>query len=82
MARSSTDRFLEIMNERNERIAAAEAEPYVVVGVDEVREQRMREYREKWGPTLAAKAHPSKRVHKARFVGVGSMGRGPGQDQT
>lgn len=64
----STAEFLRVMNERNNAIAAREAERVAnLPQPDLVRLQREQERREKWGP-LRARAQPSKRVHRVRHI--------------
>lgn len=70
-SKEDTERFLRLMNEENERIAARlareeEAAQKALRG-DPVRNQMMAEKREKWGQ-LRAIAHPSKRPITARHL--------------
>jgi len=66
---NSTERFIELLEAQNRRLAAQaareaeqpEAKP------DPIRLQREEERREKWG-TLRAREQPSKRPHRARNV--------------
>ena len=63
-----TESFLRLLNESNARIAAMEAaKADDIPQPDEVRLQREKERREKWGQ-LRAREHASKRPKQARSV--------------
>lgn len=66
---NSTERFLDILERQNARIAAAAANQaqQQEADTDQLRLQREAERREKWG-TLRAREQPSKRPHRARNV--------------
>lgn len=71
MAKRDTAKFLRLMNEANNRIAAREAEEKKLEEArqpDQVRLQRDAERREKAGGPLRAREHPSKRPRQVRNV--------------
>lgn len=85
MGEGSAARFLRLMNEQNDRIAARKAEEEAekqMRGEDQVREQRMQERRERLGQ-LRAREHSSKRPMRARHLfggrpgGLNGLGSGP-----
>jgi hypothetical protein len=61
----STDDFLRLINEQNERIVAREVEKEA--SIDQVRLQRDQERRERWGQ-LRAREHPNKRPKQVHPV--------------
>jgi hypothetical protein len=63
----STERFLQLMEAQNARIAAYNAEHEHETTSDPVRLQREAERREKWGQ-LRAREHPSRHPTRARRV--------------
>jgi hypothetical protein len=68
MGESDTERFLRLLNEQNERIAAyEEANQPKLVGEDPIRLQREKERRDKW-ETLRARSHASKHPQRVRRV--------------
>lgn len=65
MARD-TQKFLEILEAQNRRVAAREVKA-AEEAVDPIREQREQERRDKWGQ-LRAREKPGKRPHRARSI--------------
>lgn len=71
MARDTAS-FLRLMNQRNDEIAAREAEDIAktaAVGPDPVQMQRDKEYREKWGQLRARPRGRAKTKHARNAFG-------------
>lgn len=66
MEETSTELFLRLMNERNNRIAADEPE-VLPPSLDPIREQRQADRREKLGQ-LRARTHSGKRPQRVRSI--------------
>lgn len=63
---SSTERFLRLMNEANQRIADAAEAPKTSLGEDQVRLALNEARRAKYGPTLRARPKSGNRPNRVR----------------
>jgi hypothetical protein len=65
--REDTRRFLELMNQQNEKIAAMQTNESESVGTDAVRLERDEARREKFGQ-LRAREHPTRQPSRVKRV--------------